>query len=324
MKTMGLILVVVALHCAVIGSVCFISGCGTTSKPEPAVTTPIMPPSQAPQPEVQPAITPPPPVAAKEVKTAGGGEYIVQAGDSLGVIAKRCHITKAELMEANKLTDPNKLKVGQKLILPASGQMPAAAPKPEVKAKVKKETAPPAAVEKAKAVEKVQLGANEYVVQPGDNLSKIAAHFGVKVSVLREANKLQSDKIKVGQKIIIPEAKPAAPADAAAAPVAAVPPAEPKTPAGIPENAAPIVAPASAPAPAPVAAPGVKGTEVTPAAASTPVGKVSSSGITHVVQPGDDLVSIAKQYAVSVDEISELNQLSTNRTVQVGQRLKIP
>ncbi len=315
MKTMGLILVVVALHCAVIGSVCFISGCGTTTpRPEPAATTPVMPPPQAPQPqpEVQPAVTPVQPAAAKEIKTAGGGEYTVQAGDSLGVIAKRCYVTQAELMEANKLTDPNKLKVGQKLILPASGQMPAAAPKP--KAKVKKEAARPAAAVQIKS------GGNEYVVQPGDSLSKIAAHFGVKVSALREANKLTSDKIKIGQKLFIPEAKPAAAASAEAAsapaeaaPVVAIPPGDPLAPAAVP-----------APAPAPAPAPEVKGTELAPVAASTAPGKAVSSGIIHVVQPEDTLVSIAKQYAVSVDEIAELNQLAGERTVQAGQRLKIP
>lgn len=317
MKTMGLILVVVALHCAVIGSVCFISGCGTTSKPEPAVQMPVMPPPQPPQPEVQPVAPPP---APKEVKTAGGGEYIVQAGDSLGVIAKRCHVSQAELLEANKLTDANKIKVGQKLILPASGQMPAAAPKPAGKAKAKKETSTvPVAAEKVKAADKPQLGPGEYLVQPGDNLSKIAAHAGVKVSALREANKLQSDKIKVGQKLTIPEAKSAGSAEAVAAPAAAVAPAEAKP--LPPMNPAPAAAPAQ---PAPGAE--VKGTELTPAApaAAASAGKVAGSGITHVVQPNEDLASLAKLYAVNADEIVELNQLSTNRTLQVGQRLKIP
>lgn len=311
MKTMGLIGIVVALHVAVLGSVFFISGCGTTSRTEAPQAVPEMPaptPPQA-QTETLPAVVEkskiPAPLPPKVAKSAGGGEYIVQAGDSLGSIAKRCHVTRAELIEVNKLADPNKLKIGQKLILPAQGELPpATAPHPVQKAKAK-----PAVVETLKP--------GEYVVKPGDNLSKIAAHSGVKVSELREANKLQSDKIKVGQKLMIPDAKKAVAAESTA------------TVAGV-EPAAAMPAPAPAPVPpvgsteAAPAAP-VKGTEVVPAASgSASAAPISSSGIVHVAQPNEDLSSIAKLYAVTVEEIVELNQLSTNRTVQVGQRLKIP
>ena len=42
-----------------------------------------------------------------------------------------------------------------------------------------------------------------YTVQRGDSLSKIAKKFDISVAELREANKLNSDDIKIGQKIII-------------------------------------------------------------------------------------------------------------------------
>ncbi|MBU4200384.1 MAG: LysM peptidoglycan-binding domain-containing protein [Verrucomicrobia bacterium] len=304
MKTMGLILIVVALHCAVIGSVFFISGCGITSKTEAPPALPTMPSPKPPrtQPEAVPVDAEKnkvsEPVPAKEIKSAGGGEYIVQPGDTLGVIAKRCHVTMVELIEANKLADPNKLKVGQKLILPAQGQLPpATAPHTRpVKAKAKA---------KAAGTETIQAGA--YVVKSGDNLSKIAAHSGVKVSELREANKLQSDKLKIGQKLTIPEAKKAEATES----VVSV--------AGAESGDVVIPAPATTPVPP------VQGTEVAPAISISPnAAPISSSGIIHVAQPNEDLSSIAKLYAVTVEEIVELNQLSTNRNVQVGQRLKIP
>ena len=46
----------------------------------------------------------------------------------------------------------------------------------------------------------------EHVVQPGESLSKIAAAYGVKMSVIVEENGLASpDSIRVGQKLFIPE-----------------------------------------------------------------------------------------------------------------------
>lgn len=55
-----------------------------------------------------------------------------------------------------------------------------------------------------------QSGAQDYTVQPGDNLSKISKHFygdANKYSVIAKANNLDDpDKIKVGQKLVIPAA----------------------------------------------------------------------------------------------------------------------
>lgn len=46
----------------------------------------------------------------------------------------------------------------------------------------------------------------EHVVQPGETLSKIAAAYKVKMSVILEANNLTNpDSIRVGQKLFIPD-----------------------------------------------------------------------------------------------------------------------
>ena len=254
------------------------------------------------------------PAKARKTKSVGGGEYTVQPGDSLSVIARRCHVTQAELVEVNKLADPNKIRIGQKLILPATGQLPTAMPRRAVKGKAK-----------SKSVKSVTVlpDGGEYVVKPGDNLSKIAARHGVKTSALREASKLQSDRLKIGQKLMIPAARKAVPAEAAAPAVlpVPVPPAvgrESKAvePAAVEEVMLLEVA---------VAAPAAEGTELAPAGYSTDKpSSIASSGIVHTVQVNEDLSNIATLYAVTVEEIAELNQLSTNRTVNVGQRLKIP
>ncbi len=311
MKTWGLIGIVVALHCAVIGSVCFISGCGTPRASEVPPETPIMPSPAAPRaapaaapsaPAVKPAAAVPAP--AKESRPTGGGEYIVQPGDTLGAIAKRCGVTQAELIEANQITNPNRIRAGQKLVLPPTGKAPAPLPKPAAKPQAKPAAEAP-----------VLTGENEYVVKAGDNLSKIAARFGVKLSALREANKLQSDKLRIAQKLIIPPAAAAAPqVPAAPVPVPA--------PAAAPEPAATLpAATVSAPAPAPESAAPVAAPAVTLAPSAPPE---FISGIVHTVQVDEDLSSIAKLYTVTVEEIAELNQLPPDHAVQPGQRLKIP
>jgi peptidoglycan endopeptidase LytE len=66
-------------------------------------------------------------------------------------------------------------------------------------------------------------GEQVYTVKSGDTLTKIASQFGTTIKALRSANNLETDKIKVGQKLRIPSpgsspATPPAPAPAPAAP----------------------------------------------------------------------------------------------------------
>jgi nucleoid-associated protein YgaU len=55
-----------------------------------------------------------------------------------------------------------------------------------------------------------QAGQQTYTVQPGDNLTKISKHFygdANKYHVIAQANQIENpDKIKAGQKLIIPAA----------------------------------------------------------------------------------------------------------------------
>lgn len=49
---------------------------------------------------------------------AGGGEHVVQKGESLSTIAKQYGVSVDALAKANNLANPNELKIGQKLIIP--------------------------------------------------------------------------------------------------------------------------------------------------------------------------------------------------------------
>ncbi|HJW90074.1 MAG TPA: LysM peptidoglycan-binding domain-containing protein [Anaerolineales bacterium] len=58
-------------------------------------------------------------------------EYRVQPGDTLGAIAVRFQIDMELLMEANGITDPNRLEVGQMLVIPTPVQEPEPSATPE-------------------------------------------------------------------------------------------------------------------------------------------------------------------------------------------------
>lgn len=66
---------------------------------------------------------------------------------------------------------------------------------------------------------------------------------------------------------------------------------------------------------APNTPPAEEGGEALPTAVNT---------ITHIVQPGETVTQIAKQYGVTVDDIVAANNLSNPNQVQVGQQLLIP
>ena len=55
--------------------------------------------------------------------------------------------------------------------------------------------------------------------------------------------------------------------------------------------------------------------------ASTPDG---SAGLTHILQPGENLYRLSRFYGVSVDEIASANDIDDVTTLKVGQRIWIP
>lgn len=91
-----------------------------TSTPQithPPTRTPFMPPTRVPG---APVLTPTPD-AAHPVPTVrvDPQQYMVQSGDTLGKIAIHYNVSLDELIQANRITDPNRIEVGETLTIPA-------------------------------------------------------------------------------------------------------------------------------------------------------------------------------------------------------------
>jgi len=55
-----------------------------------------------------------------------------------------------------------------------------------------------------------------------------------------------------------------------------------------------------------------------------PAGLAAPEELFHVIQKGDTIYSIARQYGVSADELIKLNNINDPRAIQAGKRLRIP
>ena len=138
-----------------------------------------------------------PPPEPLQVPGSAPQEYAVQKGDSFYTIGKKFNVSIKALQAANPSVNPSKLQINQKLAIPSpvatatTPSAPGVTPVPD-------------------------SGEKTYVVKAGDSLTKIAKDHGTTVNALRKANKLTTDKIKVGDKLKLPAAAAPAPVPTAA------------------------------------------------------------------------------------------------------------
>jgi LysM repeat protein len=186
-RTRVMIAVFVALSINGIGLLALLmQGCQ-----KPPEATPATPPEPTNPTTVEPVAPPAPP--------AGGTEYTVAKGDTFGSLAKKFHVSVKAITEANPGVDPTKLKINQKLHIPAPST-----------------SATPTGLGTTSAEPMATGGEPTYTVKSGDNLSAIAKEKGVTVKALRAANNLKTDRITVGQKLKIPTKTSASAASTAA------------------------------------------------------------------------------------------------------------
>ncbi|MEY3757944.1 MAG: hypothetical protein RLZZ263_1098 [Cyanobacteriota bacterium] len=113
-------------------------------------------------------------------RSSGGSTITVREGDTLSDIADRAGISVNRLMRLNGISDPNKLSIGQRLVVGGGGYASqAAAPKP--------------------------LPTAPYTVKKGETVSELAERFGTTTNRLLQLNNISDPKLLVaGTRIAIP------------------------------------------------------------------------------------------------------------------------
>jgi len=144
--------------------------------------------------------------AVKQENTAASSQpnpttHIVKAGETPALIAKRYGVSASSLMEVNQITDPKKVRVNQKLVIPAHsmGNQPQASPR---------EATP----QPDMAGQPTGQASNEskptHLVKAGETPASIARKYGVTVQSLMKVNNIvDPKKVRVNQKLVIPVQK---------------------------------------------------------------------------------------------------------------------
>ena len=125
---------------------------------------------------------------------SSSGVHIVRPGENLFRIALRYGMTAQTLAAANGIVNPNRVYVGQRLIIPGHGNTPSTPTQPTPSGQT-------------------------YTVRRGDTLSGIARRYGVSMWALAQANSIRNSSfIYVGQVLRIPSGGSPAPPSPPSAP----------------------------------------------------------------------------------------------------------
>ena len=238
----------------------------------------------------------------------------VRRGDSLSAIARRYRTSVSELVALNGLRSRHRIRAGQVLRLPYSGDLPATPAAPRTP---------------------IEPGTAVYVVQTGDTVGTIASRAGMTQAELLAMNNIRNrNRIYPGQELRLRRA-------------AIEPPAISIDPAAV------LAAAESMPAPEPVlAAQPTTASEPAPAAATPPEPEPliidepvavadaadEDTGIELLTDPADYLVDANKSIEVQAAEtlghyadwleirtqrLRDLNGYAFRRPVVIGQRLRL-
>ncbi|MEW8987593.1 MAG: LysM peptidoglycan-binding domain-containing protein, partial [Bacillus sp. (in: firmicutes)] len=163
---------------------------GTGTNPMPVPTPTPSPPTPVQVTEPEPTVTPQPTIKLTE--------YRVVSGDTLSIIAKRFNTTVAAIKTENQLTS-DLIRIGQLLKIPGSTT---------TQAPIVEQNTPSTPVISPEPtpvpINEITEETTSYQVVSGDTLSIIARKFNTSSKEIMTINNLSSDRIYVGQKLIIP------------------------------------------------------------------------------------------------------------------------
>lgn len=110
--------------------------------------------------------------------------YTVQKGDTIQKISQKFKVSEEEIIKANNIKDPKKLREGQKIEIPTIKALDSKNLKERSSRKVSREEV--------------------YEVRYGDTLEKIAKKYGIPVREIMEYNDMRDEKIFAGDQLKIP------------------------------------------------------------------------------------------------------------------------
>ena len=164
--------------------------------------------------------------------------HVIKKGENLGIIAGRYGVSVNSIQTKNSIQNPNRIRVGQVLLIPSPGEAKSISSK-----------------QKSNKSSKPKTRTVSHTIKKGENLNTIAKKYAVSINDIKRWNKItNADKIYAGQKLKIYTNKP--------------------------------------------------------------------NWVTHTVKSGDNLSKIALKYNCSVEDIKNWNNLSSTK-IYVGQKLKI-
>lgn len=142
--------------------------------------------------------------------------HVVQSGDSLWQLSQRYGIGTNEIVNANGLEDPNRLVIGQALIIPTPYVRYTVRPGDTLSGIARQFGTTVQAIMQASHItdaskiypgQLLTIPVLYYVVKPGDTLYNIAMYFGTTVQAIMQANGIANPaQIVPGQTLRIPEA----------------------------------------------------------------------------------------------------------------------
>lgn len=138
--------------------------------------------------------------AAEPVQTASGAtvRHTVATGETLSGIAAHYGVSMDAIRDINRLKK-DVVWVGQRLKIPSNASSTTRT------ASVPAATSKPVVASSAPRVKKTATVIKHKVVR-GDTLSDIAAHYGVSMKAIQQANNMSSGTVQLGQTLIIPSA----------------------------------------------------------------------------------------------------------------------
>jgi LysM repeat protein len=160
-------------------------------------------------PSITPSTTGPTAVPPTVIPTAvGGGEtkvlYTVKAGDSLNSIARTYSTTVELIASANGINANGLIFVGQQIVVPIPAT-PTPIPPTLAPSATAAPVTPTAPVEAGNLTGPTVNGVGTYIVQSGDDLQRIAAHYGLTVEALQQLNGIVNpSQVVIGTVLVVP------------------------------------------------------------------------------------------------------------------------